>query len=74
VAQRRYDDAIKALTPRFPPAQASNNVGYIAMQQGDYPAAVRYFNQALEQSPVYYERAANNLAEARRRMERSAAH
>lgn len=71
-AQKRYDDALKMLSRHFQPAMASNNIGYIAMLQGDYPAAVRYFKQALELSPVFYERAANNLAEAKRRMRRSA--
>lgn len=72
-AQQHYDEAYKLLSPHIPPAMASNNIGYVAMLQGDYPAAVHFFNQALVQSPVFYERAANNLAEAQRLMKRSLA-
>jgi Flp pilus assembly protein TadD len=67
-ARQHYAEAYKLLQPHIQPAMASNNVGYVAMLQGDYPAAVHYFKQALELSPVFYDRAANNLADAQRRM------
>lgn len=67
--QKQYDNALQVLAHGLPPAQAHNNVGYVAMLRQDYGVAIRYFNEAMALSPTYYERAANNLAEARRRMQ-----
>ncbi|MEJ1297173.1 MAG: tetratricopeptide repeat protein [Candidatus Sedimenticola sp. (ex Thyasira tokunagai)] len=59
--QRRYDDGIKEIEHILPAAAALNNVGYIAMQLGDYELAAGYFEQALKVSPTYYLPAAKNL-------------
>ncbi len=59
--QRRYDDAIKEIALVLPAAAALNNVGYIAMQLGDYEMAGGYFDEALKVSPTYYLPAAKNI-------------
>ena len=40
---------------------AYNDVGYIAMRQGDYAVAERYFEKAIRVSPRYFEEARRNL-------------
>lgn len=70
--QKRYEEAMEVLAPAFSPAQMRNNVGYIAMQQGDLSTAAALFKKAMTLSPVYYERAANNLAEVERRLQAGA--
>lgn len=72
--QRRYNEALKILVPPLSPAQARNNVGYIAMQQGDLSTATAMFREAMKLSPVFYERAANNLEEAQRRLRHTPEH
>lgn len=72
--QRRYKEAMEVLVPHLSPAQAHNNVGYIAMQQGDLNSAAAMFREAMKLSPVFYERAANNLDEAQRRMRKMPEH
>jgi Flp pilus assembly protein TadD len=46
---------------------AANDVGYIAMLSGDYATAERLFAEAIRLSPRYYETAAENVADLRRR-------
>jgi Tfp pilus assembly protein PilF len=38
-----------------------NNLGYVALGQGDLPRAEAYFHRAFEASPGYYARAVENL-------------
>lgn len=66
--QGRYEEALNLLrgeTDRQA-AVAFNDVGYVAMLRHDWPTAIRFFERALELSPVYYQRAADNLDRARR--------
>ena len=42
---------------------AYNDVGYIAMRQGDFEVAERYFHKAIGLSPRYFEAAQRNLME-----------
>lgn len=63
--QGKYEQALEAISPAIGEALAFNNVGYIAMLKGDYAKAVDYFEQALQSSPTYYLRAAQNLDRAR---------
>jgi Flp pilus assembly protein TadD len=66
--QGRYEEALNLLrgeTDRQA-AVAFNDVGYVAMLRRDWPTAIRFFEKALELSPVYYQRAADNLDRARR--------
>ncbi|MEO1751626.1 tetratricopeptide repeat protein [Thiofaba sp. EF100] len=65
--QGRYEEALKLLrgdTDREA-AMAYNDVGYVAMQRQDWPTAIRFFEKALDLSPTYYQRAADNLERAR---------
>jgi Flp pilus assembly protein TadD len=69
VRQKRYQDAIDVLLDRRAPEKAYNNIGYLAMLQGDYDTAIGLFEKALEVSPRYYARAAQNLHTARQRLD-----
>lgn len=51
---------------------AANDVGYIAMLDGDYAAAERLFAKAMRLSPRYYETAERNMQELRRRRDAAA--
>ena len=42
---------------------AYNDVGFIAMRQGDHAIAERYFHKAIGHSPRYFEAAQRNLME-----------
>jgi len=55
-----YDDALKATTHEQLPV-VLNNVGYVAMQHGDFTAAEGYFARAMEASSSYATVAAKNL-------------
>lgn len=46
--------------------QAFNDVGYFAMLGQEYEIAVDYFERAISESPIYYERAKQNLKKAKR--------
>jgi len=59
--QGRYAEAMAGLALGETPA-VLNNLGYVAMMQGDLARAEAYFQRALEASPSYYETAAGNLA------------
>ena len=59
--QGRYNEALDAIPKESRPS-ALNNVGYVAMLRQDYSAAEGYFSRAIEESPSYYETAAQNLA------------
>lgn len=65
--QGRYDEALKLLPSEGDNevASAYNDIGYIAMQRNDLPSAIRMFEKALEASPTYHVRAAENLERAR---------
>lgn len=65
--QGNYATALSALSRVKERHVAANDVGYIAMLDGDYAAAERLFDQAKRESPRYYETAEKNLAELRRR-------
>jgi Flp pilus assembly protein TadD len=63
----------KALAHAGPRDQALvlNNVGYVAMERGDFAAAETLLSEALRASPSFYKRASDNLAELRRRAGRA---
>lgn len=56
----RYEEVLAASSPEDLP-RALNNVGYVAMQRGDYEQAGTYFVRALEASPSFYPRAWSNV-------------
>lgn len=57
---RQYDMAVSGSSPDEL-ADTLNNVGYIAIINGDFDIADRYLRRALEVSPVYHEAAVANL-------------
>lgn len=59
--QGKYVEALVGVTAKEAPA-VLNNVGYIAMKRGDYEGAEAYLAQAMQLSPAYYAKAAENLA------------
>jgi Flp pilus assembly protein TadD len=58
----------KALASPGPKEQAQilNNVGFIAMERGDYDEASRLLTEAIRVSPTFYKRATENLTQLRR--------
>ncbi len=56
----RYDLAVMGIDNVGLP-QAFNNVGYIAMQRGEYKVARSYFTQSLDASATFYPKAEQNL-------------
>lgn len=58
--QGRYAEALNGV-PQDAAPDALNNVGYIAMMNGDYATAERLFLRALEVSPTYHAEAQSNL-------------
>lgn len=59
-AEGRYADAI-AGTERKDLPQVLNNIGFVAMSRGDYESADTFFHRAIDESPVYYDAAVQNL-------------
>lgn len=59
--QGHYADAVHAMGRSAEKAVAYNDVGYIAMRQGDYSIAEQYFEKAIRVSPRYFEEARRNL-------------
>ena len=59
--QRHYGDAVLAMGRATAKEVAYNDVGYIAMRQGDYSIAEQYFEKAIRVSPRYFEEARRNL-------------
>lgn len=61
--QKRYAEAVQTMARNVPVEVAYNDVGFIAMRQGDYAVAERYFHKAISHSPRYFEAAQRNLME-----------
>lgn len=59
--QGKYVEALVGVTAAEAPT-VFNNLGYIAMKRGDYEGAEAYLAQAMQLSPSYYTKAAENLA------------
>lgn len=58
--QGRYGEATAGLKRGDAP-RVLNNVGFVAMERGDFDTAKRFFTKAMEISPTYYPIAAKNL-------------
>jgi Flp pilus assembly protein TadD len=59
--QKKYSMAVHTMTRLVASEVAYNDVGYIAMRQGDLGIAERYFRKAIQLSPRYFEAAQRNL-------------
>jgi len=56
-----YPEAVELMSGIMGAAQANNDVGYIAYQNGDLDVAERLLKEAIRMSPSYYEMAHENL-------------
>ena len=65
-ATGNYVDAVKAASRAEAP-MVFNNVGYVAMERGDYSVAQAYLVRAMEESPKYDPVAATNLDQLKAR-------
>jgi Tfp pilus assembly protein PilF len=65
--QQRYSEAVRMMDRAVAIEVAYNDVGYIAMRQGDLMVAANYFQKALDISPRYFEEAERNLNEVKDR-------
>jgi Tfp pilus assembly protein PilF len=72
--QGRYEEAIAELARGDAP-RVLNNIGFVAMEKGDFGKAKLFFTKAMEISPSYYPTAAANLEylEERKKMAVSSA-
>ncbi|MGZ8946477.1 MAG: tetratricopeptide repeat protein [Methylococcaceae bacterium] len=56
-----YEQAYIAFAKVSSQAEANNNIGYIAMMNGDYAEANNYLQEAIKSSPQFYKKANDNL-------------
>ncbi|BCS89627.1 SPOR domain-containing protein [Pseudodesulfovibrio sediminis] len=61
----RLDEALESFKYAGGEAKANNNLGYVLLSDNQPAKAVPYFEKALELSPSYYVKAADNLKRAR---------
>ncbi len=61
----RHSEALMALRKIMPQAEALNDLGYIAMMEGEYDIAQSFFQRAIDASPRYYPKAVENLNQAK---------
>ena len=66
--QGRYPEALESFLKEADVPDAYNQLGSVAMDNGDYAAAQNYFTSAISASPSYYEAAQKNLARANERL------
>ena len=60
-----YQDAITTYKQIMSEANAYNNTGYAALENGDLVQAKRFLNEAIKRSPTYFPEAEQNLARLR---------
>lgn len=56
-----YASAVALFNRVMPPHEALNNVGYLCMLNGQYDIAEEFFIRAIDESPVYFPKAQENL-------------
>ncbi len=69
--KKHYIEALTTFVKVMPQPEANNNIGYIAMKNGDYEAAENYFQRAVKLSPQFYQKAYGNLQTLRILKEKS---
>ncbi len=57
-----YPRAVEVMGAAMDKAKTHNDIGYVALQNGDMEVAERLFREAIRLSPSYYETAHQNLA------------
>ena len=65
-SQGWYDAALESFLEVVDTSEAHNEIGAIALDNGDTEAAQYYLNEAIRLSPTYFASAEKNLAELRR--------
>ena len=65
--EQDYERALTAMANAIPRHVALNDVGYIAMLDGNYPVARQLLQDAVRESPRHYQTAQDNLRELGRR-------
>lgn len=63
--QGRYREAVATLERVMEPPQAHNDVGYLALRQGDFDMAEWLLMEAIRLAPRYYQTANENLERVR---------
>lgn len=61
-----YTSALETYLEVLNSAEAHNEIGAIAMENGDREAALQYLEEAIRQSPTYFASAEKNLSELRK--------
>jgi Flp pilus assembly protein TadD len=61
IKHQQYSTAISLFNQIMPLHESYNNVGYIAMLNAQYSVAENYFRKAIEESPIYFPQAEENL-------------
>lgn len=69
--QKNYERALEALERTSDTAEAYNDVGFVAMLEGDYARALSFFEEAMRLSPAFYVVASENAENVRRMLNRS---
>jgi Tfp pilus assembly protein PilF len=72
--QGRYEEAQESLLKETDAAHAFNELGKLALDDGDPVRARDYFNDAISTAPRYFEAAVANLALANERIEEAGRH
>ena len=65
--EQDYERALSAMTRAIPRHVALNDIGYVAMLDGNYNEAHEFFERAMVESPRHYQTAQDNLVELSRR-------
>jgi len=65
--EQEYERAMEAMTNAMEDYVALNDIGYVAMLDGDYGVAGVYLERAIVESPRHYQTAQDNLVELNRR-------
>ena len=70
-SQKKYPQALAAFMKAGDEGQAYNNVGVYYFMDGQYEAAAKCFQHALEVRPVFYQEAKRNLQRALEKLQES---
>lgn len=68
--QKNYERALEALGRSSDTAEAYNDIGYVAMLEGDYAQALSFFEHAMRISPSFYVVASENAENVKRILNR----
>lgn len=63
-----YDDALQTFAKVTDEANANNETGAIALENGDYEVALQYLDEAVRLSPTYFQAAEDNLKNVRKQL------